>query len=92
MNIGSVLNDLSAVMVEANAMGPKQFHELVMAFRATEYATSNGHPAYKAFGKFLARLPAEDESVVLGCVPLDEREMVCEADPETFHFTNHYRN
>ncbi len=92
MNIGSVLKEMSAVVVEANAMGPKQFHELVMAFPETEYATSYGHPAYKAFGKFFTRLRTEDDSIVLGCVPLDEREMLCEADPETFHFTDHYRN
>ncbi len=76
----------------ANAMGPKQFHEVVMGFPETEYATSYGQPAYKAFGKFLARLRKEDDSVVLGQVPLDEREMLCEADPGTFHFTDHYRS
>jgi hypothetical protein len=73
-------------------MGPKQFHDLVMSFPETEYGTSYGQPAYKAFGKFLTRLRAEDDSVVLGRVSLDEREMLCEADPETFHVTDHYRN
>lgn len=24
--------------------------------------------------------------------PVEEREIICEADPETFHFTDHYRN
>lgn len=73
-------------------MGPKQFHDLVMGFPETEYGTSYGQPAYKAFGKFLTRLRAEDDSVVLGQVSLDERELLCEADPETFHVTDHYRN
>lgn len=73
-------------------MGPKQFHELVLGFPETEYATSYGQPAYKAFGKFLTRLRAEDDSVVLGQVSLDERDIICEADPETFHVTDHYRN
>ena len=73
-------------------MGPKQFHDLCMGFPETEYATSYGQPAYKSFGKFLTRLRAEDDSAVLGQVSLDEREMLCEADPETFHFTDHYRN
>ena len=92
MNIGSVLVAFVAVMEEANAMAPKQFHEVVMGFPETELSTAYGKPAYKAFGKFLTRLRTEDDSIVLGCVPLDEREMLCEADPETFHFTNHYRN
>lgn len=73
-------------------MGPKQFHDVVMGFPHTELSTSYGEPAYKAFGKFLTRLRSEDDSVVLGQVSLDEREMLCEADPETFHFTDHYRN
>jgi hypothetical protein len=25
-------------------------------------------------------------------VPLDERDMLCEADPATFHFTDHYKD
>jgi hypothetical protein len=73
-------------------MTPKQFHAIAGAFPETEYATSYGHPAWKAFGKFFTRLRTEDDSVVLGQVPFDERDMLCEADPETFHFTDHYRN
>lgn len=73
-------------------MGPKQFHDVVLGFPHTELSTSYGQPAYKAFGKFLTRLRSEDDSVVLGQVSFDEREVLCEADPETFHFTDHYRN
>ena len=73
-------------------MGPKQFHDVVMGFPETELSTAYGQPAYKAFGKFLTRLRHEDDSVVLGQVGFDEREMLCEADPATFHFTDHYRN
>ncbi len=92
MNIGSALLVICALIGVANAMGPKQFHELVMGFPEMEYTTSYGQPAYKAFGKFLTRLRAEDGSVVLGQVSLDEREIICEADSETFHVTDHYRN
>jgi hypothetical protein len=92
MNIGSALLVICALIGVANAMGPKQFHQLVMGFPETEYTTSYGQPSYKSFGKFLTRLRSEDDSVVLGQVPLDEREIICEADPETFHFTDHYRN
>lgn len=73
-------------------MTPAQFHEVALSFPNTELSTAYGQPAYKSFGKFLTRLRKEDDSVVLGCVPLDEREMLCEADPDTFHFTDHYRN
>lgn len=83
---------VSPVMAIANAMGPKQFHDVVMGFPETECASSHGQPAYRAFGKFFTRLRKEDDSVVLGMVSFDEREMLCGADPETFHFTDHYRN
>ncbi len=73
-------------------MTPKQFHAIAGSFPQTEYGTSYGHPAWKAFGKFFTRLRDEDNSVVIGQVPLDERDMLCDADPETFHFTDHYRN
>ena len=73
-------------------MGPKQFHDVVLGLPHTELSKSYGQPAYKAFGKFLTRLRSEDDSVVLGQVSFDEREMLCAADPETFHFTDHYRN
>jgi hypothetical protein len=73
-------------------MTPAQFHKLVLSFPHTELSTSYGQPAYKAFGKFLTRLRSEDDSVLLGQVDFDEREMLCAADPATFHFTDHYRN
>lgn len=73
-------------------MTPRQFHELVMRFPHTELSTAYGQPAYKAFGKFLTRLRQEDDSVVLGQISFDQREMLCAADPATFHFTDHYRN
>ncbi len=73
-------------------MTPKQFHTLVMSFPEVEEGLSYGRPSYKAFGKFFTRLRAEDASAVIGEVGLDERELLCAADPETFHVTDHYRN
>lgn len=73
-------------------MTPRQFHEVVMSFPQTEAAASYGLPAYKAFGKFFTRLRAEDASIVLAQIDFDERDMLCAAEPETFHFTEHYRS
>jgi hypothetical protein len=57
-----------------------------------EEGTSYGTPSLKVNGKFLARYRAEDESVVLVDVTFDEREILIEAEPETFHLTPHYQN
>ena len=73
-------------------MTPRQFHDVAGSFPETEFGTSYGMPSWKAFGKFFTRLRAEDNSVVLGQVPLDERDMLCEADPALFHFTAHYKD
>ncbi len=69
-----------------------EVHALVMSFPDVVEGTSYGYPSYKAFGKFLTRLRHQDESLVLGSVPIDERDMLIQIDPETFHFTEHYRD
>ncbi|QUD87203.1 MmcQ/YjbR family DNA-binding protein [Phenylobacterium montanum] len=65
---------------------------LVLSFPLVEEGTSYGHPSFKANGKFFTRLRAEDASLVLLGVDFDEREMLMEVEPETFHLTDHYKN
>lgn len=67
-------------------------HALILSFPEVEEGTSYGRPAYKAFGKFFTRFRREDGAVVLGGVPHDERDMLCEVDPDTFFFTDHFKN
>ena len=43
-------------------------------------------------GKFFTRLRGEDQSLVLLDVSHDEREMLMEAEPATFHVTPHYKD
>ena len=42
--------------------------------------------------KFFTRLRRDDASLVLMEVSFDEREMLIEAEPQTFHFTAHYKD
>ncbi len=50
-----------------------------------------GHPNLKAHGKMWAWWsPTEDAPVFK--LPFEERDMLCEADPQQFFFTPHYRN
>lgn len=64
------------------------------AFRlpGVEDGTSYGRPCLKAHGKFLTRLFEDGDSLVCPGVPFDERDMLVQAEPETFHFTDHFRN
>jgi hypothetical protein len=73
-------------------MTPDEMREIVMSFPGAEEAMSYGQPAYKVNGKFFTRLRREDASMVLLEVSFDEREMLMEAEPATFHITAHYKD
>lgn len=68
------------------------FHAIVMAFPGVEEAPSYGQPGYKINGKFFTRVRKEDASAVIVEVPFDERDLLLEVEPETFHFTAHYKD
>src|SRR5258708_39488045 len=73
-------------------MTPEEMDAIVMAFPMAEKGISYGRPSYKVNGKFLTRLRREDDAMVLLEVSFDEREMLMEAEPETFFFTAHYKD
>ncbi|HEY9218572.1 MAG TPA: MmcQ/YjbR family DNA-binding protein [Phenylobacterium sp.] len=73
-------------------MTPEEVRQLVLSFPETEEGMSYGRPSFKVKGKFFTRIRAEDDSLVLLEVPFDEREMLMEVDPETFHITPHYKD
>ena len=73
-------------------MTEAEMREIVLSFPGVEEGMSYGSPAFKVNGKFFTRLRHEDDSVVLLEVPHDEREMLMEAEPQTFHFTPHYKD
>jgi len=72
-------------------MTPAELHAMILAFPETQTGTSYGMPSYKAAGKFFTRLRSEDDSVVVYVDSLDHRDMLIEAEPQTFHITDHYR-
>ena len=73
-------------------MTADEMDAIVMSFPGAEKGISYGRPSYKVNGKFFTRLRREDESLVLLEVSFDEREMLIEAEPATFHFTAHYKD
>ncbi|HEY2179090.1 MAG TPA: MmcQ/YjbR family DNA-binding protein [Caulobacteraceae bacterium] len=69
-----------------------EVREICLSFPGAEEGTSYGRPSYLVNKKFFTRLRAEDDSLVLMGVNFDEREMLIEAEPQTFHFTAHYKD
>lgn len=64
---------------------------LSLGFPGVTEAVSWGQPCLKAHGKlWFFWSPSEDVPVFK--VPFEEREMLVEADPDTFFFTDHYKN
>ena len=70
----------------------EDYRAIVMSFPGVEEGTSYGYPAFLVRKKFISRLRREDNSVVFLDVGPDEREMMIEAEPQTFHFTAHYKD
>ncbi len=73
-------------------MTQDEMREIALSFPGAEEGMSYGRPSFKVNGKFFTRLRAEDNSMVLLEVPFDEREMLMDAEPSTFHFTAHYKD
>jgi len=73
-------------------MTEDEMRAIVTAFPGVEEGSSYGRPSFKVKGKFLTRLRKEDASLVIVGVSFDEREMLMEAEPGTFHITAHYKD
>jgi hypothetical protein len=69
-----------------------EMREIVMSFPGVVEATSHGRPAFLVNNKFFTRFRSQDASLVLMGVFFDEREMLMEAEPTTFHLTAHYKD
>jgi hypothetical protein len=62
---------------------------LALALPDVEEGTSYGTPAFRVRGKLFARLHEDGESLVVR-IAFQEREILMDADPKTFHITAHY--
>ena len=73
-------------------MTREEVRDLVLSMPETEEGSSYGLPAFKTGGKFLTRIRSEDDSLVVYVPSIDERDMLIESEPQTFHLTDHYRD
>ncbi|HVM98824.1 MAG TPA: MmcQ/YjbR family DNA-binding protein [Caulobacteraceae bacterium] len=70
----------------------EEVREIALSFPGCVEGTSYGQPSFLVNKKFFTRVRRDDASLVLLEVSFDEREMLIEAEPETFHFTAHYKD
>src|SRR3954469_6432921 len=64
--------------------------KFALTWPEVEDGTSYGTPALKVRKKMLARLKEDGDGLVMPDVPIDERAMLIESQPEIFYFTDHY--
>lgn len=65
---------------------------LLLSWNLVEPSTHYGTPSFKVRGKMLTRLKEDGDSIVIKGVDADERAMLCEADPDLYYYTDHYKN
>ncbi len=65
--------------------------QLALALPEVEEGTSYGTPAFKVKKKLIARLREDGDSLVVK-IDLLKRDILMNAEPETFYITDHYRD
>jgi len=75
-----------------NAMTFTDLTALLLSWDLVEPATTYGTPSFKVRGTLLTRLKEDGDSILIKGVPPEERTMLCEAEPDLYYFTDHYRN
>ena len=74
-------------------MTREEARALILSLPGVEDGVTHGEPSFRVAGKFFTWFrPQLDDSVVVHLDSFDERELLIEMDPATFHFTNHYRD
>ena len=69
-----------------------RYLRIALKLPGTQESTSYGTPSVKVKGKILSRLRTEAEGGLALVCDFIDREILLQADPETFYLTEHYRN
>jgi hypothetical protein len=66
--------------------------KLLLRWPGVELSRSYGRPSLKVKGKFFTWVKEDGDSIVLGGIDSDERDMLMETQGDVFYITDHYRN
>jgi hypothetical protein len=76
----------------AKGVSAAQLKKIALSFPETNEKPSYGKPAFFVAKKFFTRLRQEDNSLVFVVDGIDQRDMMLELDPQTYHITDHYKD
>jgi hypothetical protein len=65
---------------------------MLLGWPGVERSTSYGRPSLKVAGRFFTWVREDGDSIVLGGIDFDERDMLTETQGNVFYITDHYRN
>lgn len=65
---------------------------MLLGWPGVERSTSYGRPSLKVAGRFFTWVKEDGDSIVLGGIDFDERDMLMETQGDVFYITDHYRN
>lgn len=74
------------------AMSYHDMERMVLAWPGVELSSSYGKPSLKVNGKFFTWVKEDGDSIVIGGIDFDERDMLMETQGDVFYITDHYRN
>jgi hypothetical protein len=81
-----------AMRKSARGVTAGQLKKIALSFPLANEKPSYGKPSFFIAKKFFTRLRAEDNSLVFVVDGMDQRDMMLELDPQTYHITDHYKD
>ena len=80
------------VKKSAKGVTAAELKKIALSFPEANEKPSYGKPSYFIAKKFFTRLRKEDNSLVVVVDGMDQRDMMLELDPATYHITDHYKD
>jgi hypothetical protein len=66
--------------------------KMLLGWPGVELSSSYGRPSLKVMGKFFTWVKEDGDSITIGGIDFDERDMLMETQGDVFYITDHYRN
>jgi hypothetical protein len=76
----------------AKGVTAAQLKKIALSFPGANEKPSYGKPSFFIAKKFFTRLRTEDDSLVVVVDGMDQRDLMLELDPQTYHITDHYKD
>ena len=66
--------------------------KMLLGWPGVQLSTSYGRPSLKLNGKFFTWVKEDGDTITIGGIDFDERDMLLETQGDVFYITDHYRN